>query len=477
MQIKRIEAKTMTDALRQIKKELGPDAVILSAKDIRKENRLLGYTRSYGVEVTAAVDKPALQSPGGESSRTLRTTKVAPPTRSEVDHERRPLIHRIQDVVRIGSKSQPSKTPIGKVESHRSQEMSAIARRLESSGLSARWSERLLRAAGDPTDHRHMSDTERVAVGLKEIGVSVRPIPQRSDRPQGIAVVGPTGVGKTTAIAKIAALIKYKMKQTVGVITLDGTRFGGGEKLRFHARIFGIPMVHASLRDGLDTAIATHASSCDFLLIDTPGCGPKDNVLIDRLKKTIDETDDVFTLLAMSGTTRQRDLLTIIDAYTPLSINGALITKWDETDQSGDLIPALAKRCLPVTFFSTGSQVPLGIEEASLPKWADRLLGTSNRIDTSATTADPADQPSPPTSDTEEVYIANRSSDIYHRSDCRWIRFIHDANIVHFPSPDDAESHRFKACRYCHPKDKEASSRVETDLDSAAVSSERRRFC
>ncbi|MFZ7125695.1 MAG: Ada metal-binding domain-containing protein [Desulfobacterales bacterium] len=446
MQIKRIEAKSMTDALRQIKRELGPEAVILSARDIKKENRLLGITRTCGVEVTAAVDAPEHDAPEVESPLSS-SPAVSGRMEGDGNHEgRKRLIHRIQDVVRIGGG-----LPRSKPETHaKNEDRPHLSRRLEMSGMGEKWSDRLLKAASDAIGGVSLGEAETVAAGLRHMGFGVRPVPQATGRQKALAVVGPNGAGKTTSLAKLAAWHRFRLKQSVGLVTLDDNRLGSSAQLSAYARILGIQLEKASLRGGLSDCLC-RLKHCDTVLIDTPGIRPGDQGRMAMLTQCLQKVGDLHTLLVVSAATRRRDLQRAVEAFSPLPAHGAVLTRMDETDQAGDVVPVFVKSGLPVAYFGVGVQVPMDLEAASLTRFAAYLLeGPAAVLDkpervvaAPAAGVRPAEPP---------LYLANRSSDIFHTPECRWIRLIRKGNIVEFHSFADAVESRYKPCRYCKPK-------------------------
>lgn len=468
MQIKRIEARNMTEALKRIKRELGPDAVILSAKDIKKENRLLGITRTCGVEVTAAVDMLDTE-PEKTAGERLSGNGMGNPCRmTGMSDDRRRLVHRIQDVVRIGSTSrQPQSSPLPAAEPS-SRQRSSLPELLNRSGLNAKWADRLSRASAEAIGDTELGDAETVAAGLKRLGLATRPVPQKTGKSAVIALIGPSGVGKTTALAKLAALYKFRMKQTVGLVSLDESRLGTSAQLAVYARILGVSMEQVSSRSNLSETVSRLKKFCEVVLLDTPGISPKDAERITVLGERLSVVNRLHTLLVMSAVTRQKDMEQIAEAFSGLPLHSAIVTKLDETDQIGDLIPVFIRRRLPVSFLGSGPRVPMAFEEATLVRWAERILGMNGRRP-DRPLADTARHPDPETGSKPEMrFVANRSSDIFHQPDCRWLRFINEANVVEFDSYTDAVNHRFKPCRYCNPRDHrtEISS---TDTPAAPV--------
>lgn len=463
MQIKRIEAKNMTEALRQIKRELGPEAVILSAKDLTKENRLLGITRTCGVEVTAAVDTP--DPPSAPLPTVPQQASLGSDPEDEPRVERRRLIHRIQDVVRIGTPKSEQAPSVAVSEPDPPRQIpSVLAERLQQSGLSGKWVNRVLRAASEAVGDAEMGDVESVAASLKQVGLAVRPIPQKTKQQLVAVLVGPSGVGKSTALAKLAAFYKYRMQQTVGLVSMDDIRLGGQGQVVIFSRILGMRLERVSFRVGLVDAVS-RLQSCDVILIDTPGISPKDPERIQILSQHLATLKSVHTLLVLSAVTRQKDLESVADAFGTLPFHSAVITKLDETDQIGDLLPVLVKRCLPVAFLGAGSRVPMDFHEATYLRWAEHFVGDGMRQRKEPLPVPAAPVAQADAADVDPGYVANRSSDVFHRTDCRWIRFINEANIVRFDTYADAVDHRFKPCRYCNPR----ATASETTLSTSPV--------
>ncbi len=450
MQIKRFEARSMTEALRQIKRELGAEAVILSAKDIKRENRLLGITRTLGVEVTAAVDTQE-DGPGAAPARSGpdRGGRPAPP----IFHGEDPgkgFIRRIQDVVSI-RKSPPggsSESPSREGESDRA--AANLKERLLKRGLEEKWVLRLVDGIVEAGTESVRDEVGAIAAGLKSIGLVTRPVVSRGGRQSVFVLVGASGSGKTTAAAKLAARYRYRMKQSVGIVSLDGSRLGGDSLIAACARILDVGLERASMRGGLKTVIEGLADK-DVVIVDTPAVNPSDETVLSYLTTQLAAVPSAEVLLVLDATTRRADLIRIADTFSTLRPHGVVLTKTDETEQIGDVVPMLVQKGLPTSFFGFSPQIPIGFEEATLGRWAARL-SEGARDDTPSEPSEPTSEVIEETPDPMDLrFLANRSSDIFHRTDCRWIRFIHEANIIEFHSYADAVNHRFKPCRYCHP--------------------------
>lgn len=188
-----------------------------------------------------------------------------------------------------------------------------------------------------------------------------------------MALVGPTGVGKTTTIAKIAAKYQLESNARVGLVTLDTYRMAAVEQLKTYAEIIGIPLVVAYNLEDLEQAIASMADK-DLVLVDTAGRSHLNESQMQELELILHALD-AETYLAINACTKNEDLTSIISAYSDLKIDRLIITKLDETSGFGILLqaPLLAK--IPIAFVTTGQSVPDDIELAGANNIIKLVLG------------------------------------------------------------------------------------------------------
>ncbi len=446
MQIKRFEAKNMTEALRQIKRELGPDAVILSAKDLRRENRLLGISRKIGVEVTAAIDEdypgmPANRKPADRPERAVGNRKVLPPM-MEHGAPDKGLLHKINDIVRLKGHANRSDT-IPKSVDHR--ERQAMETQPENERASA--------GTHPPFLHAH-KDSGPSPMGryLEKTGLSVGMLKLNKTASNAIALVGNAGVGKTTTIAKLAAQFQLVHKKTVGLLSLDRRRVGGIEQLQCYADSMRLPLEVPMTESDLPQARA-RLSQCRIVLIDTPALNPGDPNGIAHIKSQLKALGVVKTLLVLSAESREEDLQDTAFRYTTLNPVGAVITKTDLTRSYTDLVNFLCRQTLPVFYFSNGQRVPFDLTEATIERLAARFLQNGLPKATYKNGVDEIrDGDLVEAGSGNPIYLANKNSDIFHRPECKWIRLINQSNIVEFNSFAEALNNRFKPCRYCNPQ-------------------------
>jgi flagellar biosynthesis protein FlhF len=174
-------------------------------------------------------------------------------------------------------------------------------------------------------------------------------------------MVGPTGVGKTTTIAKLAARFAYKMgvDYKVGIITLDSFRVGAVEQLQAYTNIMRIPLEVVSKNDDIVEAML-RLKDCNYILIDTAGSSQNDIVKIEQIKSYQEKINniEIEKTLVLPANIKQSDLHDIYDKYSILGINNLTFTKLDETRSFGNIISFAYKIKKSITYLSVGQNVP-----------------------------------------------------------------------------------------------------------------------
>jgi flagellar biosynthesis protein FlhF len=361
MRVKRFTADDMTQAMRQVRQELGADAVILAT------NRLPGG----GVEISAAMDDGAAEC-------------VTPP---------------------------PEARPDGATEGDHGVAMAALARRLE--GLSEMLSRHLVAseaAAGflarpevAPLYHylmRQEVDPElisqlldglsapdavgllpRFSIRLKKICRVADPLRVKSGGPLVWALVGPTGVGKTTTIAKLAAFYALKHRLKVGMITVDTFRMAAPEQLKVYGRIMDLPTRVASSPVELREAVE-ELSDCELILVDTVGRSPADEENLVELAVVLAGVKGLLCHLVMAAPTRNCDLREVTRAFGRFDPISLIFTKLDETGTYGPILNQVARTAKPVSYLTFGQRVPDDFEEATREGLTKRLLPSKHELKT-----------------------------------------------------------------------------------------------
>lgn len=199
------------------------------------------------------------------------------------------------------------------------------------------------------------------------------PLRLRKDSPRIIALVGPTGVGKTTTTAKLAAHYAMHKGANVALITIDNFRVGAVEQLKTYSRIMDIPIDVANTPDELKRCVETHRDK-DLILIDTAGRSPKDQEKLEELKSFLDSAHGVEIHLCLSATTKDKELDDIVGRFSGLSVSRVLFTKLDESETLGCIVNTHVRHKLPLSYFTNGQMVPEDIVVASPRRLANLIL-------------------------------------------------------------------------------------------------------
>ncbi|HBF8524279.1 TPA: flagellar biosynthesis protein FlhF [Clostridioides difficile] len=192
-----------------------------------------------------------------------------------------------------------------------------------------------------------------------------------------IALVGPPGVGKTTTIAKLAAKLVFEENKKVGVITIDTYRIGAVEQLKIYTDIMNIPFKGVISPDEMELAL-DEMKDCDVVLIDTTGRGYKNSMQILEIKNLIDKAEADNIHLVVNCTTRESDTKAIIDSYRNVNFKSLIITKLDETITYGSIFNIMNYAQKPISYITTGQNVPDDIIKPNEDKIIRLLLGVES---------------------------------------------------------------------------------------------------
>lgn len=177
------------------------------------------------------------------------------------------------------------------------------------------------------------------------------------------AFIGTTGVGKTTTIAKLAAKLMLEKTKKVGLISLDAYRIGAMEQLKTYANILGVPCFQAFKKKDLFFALRRMEGK-DIVLIDTAGQSQYDRSRLDELRRLIPSDLNISTHLLLSIATTESEMNKIANNFNKLKYHSYIFTKRDETQKCGSILNQIMKQSLPVSYITTGQNVPEDIEQA-----------------------------------------------------------------------------------------------------------------
>ncbi len=189
-----------------------------------------------------------------------------------------------------------------------------------------------------------------------------------------VALVGPTGVGKTTTVAKLAARFKLQHGLRVGLLTVDTYRIAAIEQLKTYADIIDLPLAVGgdpeSARRALD-----ELGAVDLVLVDTAGRSPKDQPKIHELGELLTRLRPDEVHLVLSASTSRRSLRATADQFAPARPDRLILTKLDEAETLGAFAAILGRSERPVSYLTTGQSVPDDIEEADRGRLARLIVG------------------------------------------------------------------------------------------------------
>ena len=459
MQIKRFEAKNMTTALRMIKSDLGPEAVILSARSLRNGKGFFGSMKYAGVEVTAAIDTRETKTKSGHSASVKKSyakllNSQSPYGNQVVEPEKgSPAGYPTHG--RTHQKQPPRKN---KTDSSNHRMLSSLYQQILAQGADRGIATELideikrspasldLLTNGDLNDH--------LCAILEEMGVWADKNAFAKGKPNAIALIGTTGVGKTTTIAKLAAVQTNRRNKQVAVITIDNYGIAANEQLKSYARIIGVPLETAVNPVELKQAIKKFKRK-DLILIDTPGINPTDRSQIHELKSYFAKLPELQKHLVVSSTTKEKDLLAISDSFKELDFQRLLFTKIDESCTFGNMLNMLIRTNIPLSFLCCGRKVPDDVEAGSIQKLVDLLFQVKD-LDRKPSTRPSNLEANGSVKDQDRTrgrsyFVANKNSDVYHSTDCQWSDKIKPDNIIQFASTQEAEAQKFLPCRSCNP--------------------------
>jgi len=449
MQIKRFEAKNMTEALRLIKKELGSEAVILSARSLKRESGILGALKKTGVEVTAATDN-SLYQPEEKKALVKRDFNTA---KNDQFNLKMQFLKDNENVI----SSLSSKLIFQDVNEDTAYKLTKVLKKiLPSKGV---------------IDEKMMMET--LVATINDMGVGFRPIKTNQGSRKVIALIGPAGVGKTTTAAKLAAVWKFQKKRKVALIVMDDHRIGAVDQIKIYSKIIGVAVEIVSDKNELREAI-NKLKNIDLVIIDTPGLNCRNDLELEKFCKYFEKMKIIETHLLLSATTKEKDLIDISERLNKLEINRLIFTKIDESSTHGNVLSHLIRTKIPVSCFTCGQEIPESIEDASMDRLLSLIIkgGKEKRREIDfVTKIKTMCHEESRENGIKQYFVANQDSEFFHKPGCKWTRMIKEDNIVVFKSVSEAEEKRFKPCRYCKPKAEIKYEDLQHDMKRRRIAS------
>lgn len=370
MQIKRYEAVSTQEAMKKIKTDLGPDAVVLSTRRVRG-----------GIEVVAARDHLELGNGTGEMGRPETLTLF----KAELD-QLKTLIRDFRREGDIHAELAELKETVGTLfdvlgvrrDGGIPPHLSRAYYHLIAVGISKERACALIEGLRD-TCPPNNPEPDRHALGAVEDAIrrSVTPSYKNQGNKRVSAFVGPAGEGKTTTLAKVAARSLFGEKRSVGVITMDTYRIGAAQQLKIYTDIMDVPMEVASERKEFERAL-NRFSDRDVILIDTPGKSRGDEGSLLRLKEWC-PTDLLPEMnLVLSMTSSQESMMDAAAGFGAAGYDNIILTKLDDARKFGSMYNIIDAVGKPVSYIANGQNVPRDLREMDPARLA-RLI-VENRV-------------------------------------------------------------------------------------------------
>lgn len=423
MIIKKFQANTETEAIMLAKEDLGKDAIVMNIKTIKPKG-MFKIFRKTKVEVTAAVDEANSQEQKQESRVTSQFNaqideKLHPETKKESEEakEAKELEEKLNSLAMLleqqienqkkenqksagnkpvketsdsgeeaGDKEQEKKEAHSKQEdeisekdSLKNKSIDLIIEQLTGNEVSYTYAKQIMDEITSSGNIRTLEDMLSLVYQkiILKIG-EMRPISfnEEDKKPKVIFFVGPTGVGKTTTIAKLSSKLLLEEKKKIVIFTSDTYRIAAVEQIKTYANILSIPVEVVYEKDDLDMLLSKY-KDYDYLLMDTAGRSHKNKEQIDDLKNLFDAFSEysMTTYLVLSATTKYKDLKKITALYEDITDYNLIFTKLDETDAIGNILNIKLDTGRPLSYVSYGQNVPDDIEIMNPQIIAKQVLG------------------------------------------------------------------------------------------------------
>jgi len=358
--VKSYIADSVQDAMRQVKMELGRDAVILHTRRYRKGG-FLGFFSQEKVEVMAAVDS----LPPKPIEKKIVSQIIEQPLATDTSdlHNELASMHKILEQVLTKLPDQESKTSPFLELLLKNDVDYAVATNL----LKGFTESQILSSQGSVLT-RHLLMERITACFRNASGIKLD-----QNNCKTVVLIGPTGVGKTTTIAKLAAAFSLKQGYKVALITADTYRIAAVDQLKTYADIIGLPLNIVYSPDELKTAISRNQDK-HLILVDTAGRSPDNSEHLRELQALLTVDPTIETYLVLSTTTKYKDALEIVDKFSACSPNKFIFTKIDESTNVGTIFNLLYHFSTELSYVTTGQNVPDDIELANPQKLANLLL-------------------------------------------------------------------------------------------------------
>ncbi|NJD02742.1 MAG: flagellar biosynthesis protein FlhF [Ruminiclostridium sp.] len=391
MKIRRYIANNNQEAILKVKMDLGNDALILNTRKVRQKG-IFGLFSKPKVEVLAAIDEYGIRKEPENSGIEEKPPNSAKDTQNKINFDEKEgkitnlenkitnmedMLQKIYRQIHVKEKlPDPGQKDEKQDQAPRAVQIfyNNLIRNEVESDIARRIIDNVVAKVGD---NAGLNDTASVLYSIVA-GIVGKPEiigPLKEGKPTVVIFVGPTGVGKTTTLAKIAANYLLNQKKSVGLITADTYRIAAVEQLKTYAEILGIPVsVVYSVSDMSDAV--NQFSDRDIILIDTAGRSHRNKAQFEEMKAmvTASGADEVY--LVLSSTTSIRSCREIISNYDFLKDYKLIFTKTDEAPVLGIILNIRFITGMRLSYITTGQNVPDDIEVVNVDKISKSLIGS-----------------------------------------------------------------------------------------------------
>jgi flagellar biosynthesis protein FlhF len=367
MRVKKYIVNSMPEAMELIRMDLGANAVILHSEKTRKGG-LFGLFGRSKIEVVAAVDTDLQDFP--QQSRNGAADQTIQSMRDELEN--------LKLAITQVSSPYPAQTPsLPRVAS-----LEDWYNRLIDQGVMQPLAHEIIQRVSNELSRWTLDNNgvlnEHLHWYLGRQLPPAKPLTLTPGQPHVFFIVGPTGVGKTTTIAKLAAKFAHAPsyhKAKVMLITTDTFRVAAIPQISAFGEILGIPVEVAYTPEQLQSLIAEH-SSYDLILVDTPGRSQQATKDVVALNEYLSVVPNKTVHLALTAGTKYDDMLLIIKAFSAMPLDGLIFTKIDETASLGAAYSVACQQELPLSYLTNGQCVPEDIEVANADYVVDLMVGS-----------------------------------------------------------------------------------------------------
>ncbi len=380
MTVRTYTASTEREAMRQAMEELGKDALILQ---IRRQPEAKGLFKMAGrqrveLEACAPETLAALRRPSGGQAQAARAYAAPAPPAPPSEHVRllEELSRKVEELVRSNQNVAQSlrRGDLPEMPAALQEAYTALLEREVPEPQARRLAQGAYEALRGEELKSPVLVRGQIRQGLERFLKHAGPVTLTPGRCRVVALVGPTGVGKTTTIAKLATHFRHTQRRRVGLVTIDTYRMGAKEQLQQYADLLGIPMRVALTPGELKRAVQ-EMSDRDLVLVDTAGHSQKELLKLNEVKAFLAAAGPHETHLVLSLGSHPKNLRHVLNVYKALQVNRLLLTKLDEVVAFGSILDVAALSEHPFSYATGGQDVTERVGLADPARLARLVLG------------------------------------------------------------------------------------------------------